>query len=608
MSKQVEITFKIDGIEYTIDQLNELKDAAKETGEASKKASKEAAEQQGFFSRKIDEAKEKFGQLKASVKDAFGIFGKLSKGIAGVAKGFGMSSKAANIFGKVTSTAIAATGIGLLVPLVLSLVNYFKNLEGGAKALKKVMAGLGAIISNAGKALSLLVKGNFKEAFLTMKDAVNEATTAVDSLFEAEKKLSDFRKDAIVQNAELTQSIEANKKVLEDSTLAANERLEALDKITAATKQLQENQIKETQLALQAAQAQLTLANNYEERREKQQEIAELQASLIDQETQLQNIEYDAQKVAREIRAQEKAEREAEAEERRKANEERIANEQSVLDKLEALRIANIKDEALKLSEEFRLKREAAEEELRLKGATEEQIAELNSYYDQLELEAQNALEAQKKQAQAAADAEQVAANKAKNDQIKAQNEEARQAELAAIAATGQAIGAIGDLAGEGTLIQKAAGVAQATINTYLGASQVLADEQLPSALKPFLIAAAIATGLKQVQEISKVEAPKFALGGPIIGPSHSRGGVHIEAEGGEYIINKAAMGVPGVAQMASALNSVARPKYANGGMVGADAQNLQNMLMAPIKTYVVATEMTNSQEANRNIERQARL
>ena len=79
-----------------------------------------------------------------------------------------------------------------------------------------------------------------------MRDAVNEASSAVDSLFEAEKKLADFRKESIVQNAELTQSIEANKKVLEDSTLAANDRLEALDKITAATKQLQENQIKET--------------------------------------------------------------------------------------------------------------------------------------------------------------------------------------------------------------------------------------------------------------------------------------------------------------------------------------------------------------------------
>ena len=94
-----------------------------------------------------------------------------------------------------------------------------------------------------------------------------------------------------------------------------------------------------------------------------------------------------------------------------------------------------------------------------------------------------------------------------------------------------------------------------------------------------------------------------------ISGPSHSRGGVLIEAEGGEYIINKSAMQVPGVAQMAAGLNSIAAPKYANGGMVDAGTvAGLQDMLAAPIKTYVVATEMTSQQEANRNIERQARI
>ena len=157
-------------------------------------------------------------------------------------------------------------------------------------------------------------------------------------------------------------------------------------------------------------------------------------------------------------------------------------------------------------------------------------------------------------------------------------------------------------------MIQKTAGVAQATINTYLGASQVLSDETLPSALKPFLVAAAIATGLAQVRAITQTEVPKFAMGGLISGPSHARGGVHIEAEGGEYIINKAAMSVPGVAQMAASLNSIARPKYANGGMVEGGTAQLEAMLSQPIKTFVVATEMTSAQEANRNIERQARL
>ena len=274
MASNVEISFKIDGIEYTIDQINELKNATKEAGEAGKKAGKDAAEGQGFFSKKLDEVKEKFKSFGAALGDLKGGFKSFSNGLAGVAKGFGLSSKAANIFGKVTASAIAATGIGLLVPLVLSLVNYFKNLEGGAKTLQKAMNVLGAIIMNTGKALKLLLSGNFSEAFNTMRDAISEAANATDDLFDSQKKLSDLQNRTIVENAKLTQTIEAQKKILEDTTLATEDRINALDRVTAATKQLAINQKEETELALQAAQAQLTLANNYEERREKQRMCA----------------------------------------------------------------------------------------------------------------------------------------------------------------------------------------------------------------------------------------------------------------------------------------------------------------------------------------------
>ena len=55
-----------------------------------------------------------------------------------------------------------------------------------------------------------------------------------------------------------------------------------------------------------------------------------------------------------------------------------------------------------------------------------------------------------------------------------------------------------------------------------------------PTAL-PFVIAQAAATAA----QIGVITAQKFEEGGPVIGQSHSRGGVPIEAEGGEYVINK---------------------------------------------------------------------
>ena len=45
---------------------------------------------------------------------------------------------------------------------------------------------------------------------------------------------------------------------------------------------------------------------------------------------------------------------------------------------------------------------------------------------------------------------------------------------------------------------------------------------------------------------IYQLAKPKKALGGPIIGPTHDQGGVDIEAEGGEYMINAKAAGIIG--------------------------------------------------------------
>ena len=58
---------------------------------------------------------------------------------------------------------------------------------------------------------------------------------------------------------------------------------------------------------------------------------------------------------------------------------------------------------------------------------------------------------------------------------------------------------------------------------------------QLGIAAPPFLIASAALTAA----QIAVIASQKFAEGGPIHGQSHSMGGVPIEAEGGEYMINK---------------------------------------------------------------------
>lgn len=149
--------------------------------------------------------------------------------------------------------------------------------------------------------------------------------------------------------------------------------------------------------------------------------------------------------------------------------------------------------------------------------------------------------------------------------------------------------GQLSSLLGEESAAGKAFATAQATINTYLGASKALEKGILgiPEA------AIIIAFGMKQVMSINKVKAPdtnintsvkKYAKGGQIYGASHAAGGVtftgsngqQFEAEGGEnmYILNRKASGA---INALSALNmeyggrsfgSSGVYRYANGGKI----------------------------------------
>lgn len=637
----VDISFKVNGVETAVKSVDELKNAVNDLESAEKSAEK----QQGFFSKKLDDFKNTIKEFGASFKDLKGGFATMSKGLTSVAKGFGLSGKAANIFGKTTSAAIAATGIGLLIPLIISLVNYFTNLEGGAKALKKVMAGLGAIVSNVGKALKLLVSGDFAGAFNTLKDSVNEATGAVDSLFDAEKKLANLRKRTIVENAKLNQEIEAQKKILEDTTLSLDDRIAALDEVTAATKQLAQNQIEETNLALQAAQAQLTLTNNYEERRAKQQEIAELQAQLIEQQTSLANIEYDAEKVGREIRTQA-------AEERKAAAEERLAQEQSVIEQLQALRIEAIEDELEQSLASFDAMQAKAMEELEANKATQEQKLEAERLFAE---QRQAIIDEFDEAAKAKQDEEDAAAEEKRQSDLEALSvylEEARLAKIddafllaqeelriaeekalaeldllgateeqkqavremyaaknkkleqdnakfkrkldkdekdAALQTASSAFSAIASIMGEQSAAGKAAAVAASTINTYQAATNALANTPAPPPFPQIAAGVAIASGLMNVKKILTTKTP---------GPSGGAGG-----SGGGSIPSAPSAPTfdPALALAGASAGQEADNVLTLGEQTGSSGANV-------VRAYVVSDEMTTQQERDAKINDLARL
>jgi len=148
-------------------------------------------------------------------------------------------------------------------------------------------------------------------------------------------------------------------------------------------------------------------------------------------------------------------------------------------------------------------------------------------------------------------------------------------------AAYDDAFGQIKELFGEQTAAGKAAGIAQATINTYQGVSEVwkapsVLPEPANTISKVLASGITLSSGFKTVREISGVST-KFSKGDILKGNSHKNGGIpfsikntigNFEAEGGEAIINKksTAMFTP----LLSAINVAGGgKKFASGGIVG---------------------------------------
>ena len=203
------------------------------------------------------------------------------------------------------------------------------------------------------------------------------------------------------------------------------------------------------------------------------------------------------------------------------------------------------------------------------------------------------------------------------------------------LGATASAINALADIVGKNTAGGKALAVAASLINTYAAiAGQLRAATASPGAAIPgYAIAQAIATGIvgfKAVADIIKTPVPtggansgapeqprKLADGGLIVGPGSGRSDlVPAMLSNGESVIN--AQSTAMFRPLLSSINAIGGGKrFADGGLaVGSFSQDqalseLQNSLVfqqAPIKTYVVSSDMTNQQMMDRAIKDRSTL
>jgi len=274
-----------------------------------------------------------------------------------------------------------------------------------------------------------------------------------------------------------------------------------------------------------------------------------------------------------------------------KAREDKLAADKAAADEAAAYE-AQKAQELADLKKEIRDAEANTEAELRAKA-----LEDLDNYYaeliqkatdngiatDELEasrLEAMNELKA--KYAQEDLDRQEAAKQAAKD---KADYEEQLEKDVAAAKqdVAMAAFDTIAGIAGEQSAVGKAAAVASATMNTYQAATNALANTPAPPPFPQIAAGVAIASGLMNVKKILSTPTPGGGGG----------------AGGGT---------VPSLPPVPTFNPEAALAGTATGQTGAATVTASQQGSQATIKAYVVATEVTSEQEANKKIEDLAKL
>ena len=537
-----------------------------------------AVEELGKVNKEVGKGKKKNEDYTKSLTEASSGLSFMGVSLGGVAKSFRgvvQVTKASVLSFKALKTAIAATGIGLLLIALGSLVTFFQSSEDGQNKLNKIMDVFGVIVGNVtdilanfGKILfntiGALLRGDFSGALEAAQEGVQDLTAEISN-FGAEtlkeigiaQEVADLRaktdkleRKQLVRRAKIESEIaERRLKAKQEDVFSSRERLKFLEEANELSETLLNTDVEIAQNRLEERQLQNSFSKSSKENLDAE---AEAQAQVFKIETARQNarraIERERIRVLGQIKTEEKA-----------------INKQASLDAVEGRQ------------------REA---DLTIQVAENESTALIDI----------------SKATMASIDVTRKDNTKLNADAAEINKQIAKDTADANLAAAQFALGGIAALIGEDTAFGKAAAVASSIINTFQGATKALGQGGI------FGVASAagiIAFGLAQVKKIIATplpEAPKFAFGGRVGGNLHSSGGTLIEAERGEFVINRNAMAMPGVLAAAQALNAIGRPGslgtglYQDGGFVDEGIASLNRLQqLVQHQQVVLVTEDLNT-------------
>ena len=575
------------GLEKGVDDVNkEVKETSKSTqqmGGTLDKVTGGAVSKFNSFKGALTSVTTGFKSLKVAII-ATGI-GALLIAVTALGQAFTRSEEGQNKFAKILGVIGSVTGnlLDLLADLGESIISVFENPQQAIKDFANLIKqnitnrfdGLLNLIPQIGKAINLLFKGEFSEAGKVAADAVGKVVLGVDSITDsvsgaidavkefgeevaadanAAAKIADQRANAekaarklIVERAQAEQDIaRLREKAVNKEKFTAEERIAFLEEAGKISEDLAE---KETAVAKLRLQAKLTENSLTKSNKDDLNEAAQLEASVIQLETQRLNLQ---KRLSTELLT---ARREASAQAKKDAKDEPVVVDKK-LQKIEEIRKA-YKQKQEDADAETELQKIALEEERKLAEldrlkATEEQKAEVIAFY-------QNKIQ-----------------------DVKDKN--AKQDEELGKLRTQQALGdarntfnQIAQLAGKDSKVGKAMAIASATISGVQGVMNAYTTAQkspITVCFPAYPVVQASLAGLVAAKNIAAIKSinPSGGGGGSI--PTQSSGG-------GSTPPAFNVVGQSGETQLADAIGS---------------------QTQRPSRAYVVSNDVTTAQEMDRNI------
>jgi len=257
----------------------------------------------------------------------------------------------ATVAQRVFNGVLKASGIGLLVGIVGTLIAYFTKFQGGIDKVSQAMSVFNGVVNTVftravalGGALIKVFSGDFSGAAADAKAAITgigaaivDAATAAYNLELRIQALRDTTITTSVQLARQQAQLESLKTVYEDETVAIGKRIQVQQQAASLETNIAKTRFDEALEAQQIEQEKFRLSTKTHEDRVR---FAEAENKLTEAQQELNQAILNGEKDARELRKQAAEENKKRAEERKKQLEDERKALEALAKDLQKLRLS----------------------------------------------------------------------------------------------------------------------------------------------------------------------------------------------------------------------------------------------------------------------------